>query len=62
MKKPRTINALYEELIAEDPNCAITKTALRRLVTTGAIPSTRVGTKYLVCKEDLDAYFSGGAE
>ena len=53
MKKPRTINALYEELITADPNCALTKTALRRLVVTGKIPSTRIGVKYLVCLEDV---------
>lgn len=56
MKKPRTINALYEELIAADPNCGLTKTAIRRLVTTGRIPSTKIGQKYLVCLEDVEAF------
>ena len=55
MKKPRTINTLYE-LITADPNCALTKTALRRLIIAGTIPSTKIGQKYLVCLEDVEAF------
>ena len=56
MKKPRTINTLYEVLITADPNCALTKTALRRLIIAGTIPSTKIGQKYLVCLEDVEAF------
>lgn len=56
MKHVRTIDKLHEELLSEDPGCALTKTALRRLVITGAIPSTRIGQKYLVSREAVEKY------
>ena len=42
-----------------DPHTAVTKTALRRLVTSGQIPSVRVGAKYLVDLGALDDFFGG---
>lgn len=42
MAKARTINEMHKELMKEDPSCGLTKTALRRLVVTGAIPSVSV--------------------
>lgn len=56
MRHVRTVDRLHEELIQDDPGCALTKTALRRLVITGVIPSNRVGRKYLVAREDVEAY------
>lgn len=56
MEKVRTIEQLHRELLADDPGCALTKTALRRLVITGSIPSTRVGAKYLVSREAVEKY------
>ena len=56
MQHVRTIDALHKELMADDPGCALTKSALRRLVTTGKIPSTRVGQKYLVSREAVEKY------
>lgn len=56
MQHVRTIDKLHEELMADDPGCALTKSALRRLVTTGKIPSTRVGQKYLVSREAVEKY------
>lgn len=56
MRHVRTVDRLHEELLREDPGCALTKTALRRLVITGVIPSNRVGRKYLVAREDVEAY------
>ena len=38
---------------------ALTKTALRRLVTTGKLPSVRIGQKYLVSLEALEDYLHG---
>ncbi len=59
MAKARTINEMHKELMKEDPSCGLTKTALRRLVVTGAIPSVRVGVKYLVTRESVDRYLEG---
>ena len=57
----RTIDEAAAFLRQADPNTAVTKTALRRLVTSGQIPSVRVGTKYLVDLGVLDEFFSGQA-
>lgn len=55
----RTIDQAAAYIQQSDPETAITKTALRRLVTTGQLPSVRVGVKYLVSLDALDAYLSG---
>ena len=47
----RTIDQAAAWLRENDPDCAVTKTALRRLVVTGQFPSVRIGSKYLI---DLD--------
>ena len=44
----RTIDQAAEYVKTTDPDTALTKTAIRRLVTTGALPSVKVGQKYLV--------------
>lgn len=54
----RGIDAAHAELLKADPACALTKTALRRLVVTGEIPSVRVGTKYLIDLDRLELYLS----
>ena len=59
---PRTITQLHAEMIAADPNCALTLTALRRLVRCGAIKSCRVGSKYLVTHEAVEVFLSGKTE
>lgn len=59
MRMMRTIPEAYAHLLKEDPETAITKTALRRMVVSGAIPSVKVGRKYLVPLEAIDAYLSG---
>lgn len=56
MRHMRTIDKLHKDLLQNDPGCALTKTALRRLVVTGVIPSKRVGQKYLVAHEDVEKY------
>lgn len=53
----RTINEAAVFLQQADPDTAVTKTALRRLVTSGQIPSVRVGAKYLVDLGVLDEFF-----
>lgn len=57
----RTIEQLYEEVKRMDPETALTKTALRNLVISGAIPSRRAGQKYLVTVEALETYMNGAA-
>jgi len=55
----RTIEQAAGYLQEQDSETAITKTALRRLVTTGQIPSVRVGQKYLVSLEAIDEFLQG---
>lgn len=55
----RTIESAYAELVAADPGCCLTKTALRRLVVTGEIKSVKVGSKYLVNLDSVDEYLLG---
>ena len=55
----RTINEAAAYMVQADPRTAVTKTALRRLITSGQIPSVRVGAKYLVDLGVLDEFFGG---
>ena len=55
----RTINEAAVFLQQADPDTAVTKTALRRLVTSGQIPSVRVGAKYLIDLSALDEFLGG---
>lgn len=59
MPRMRTIDGAHAELLREDPGCELTKTALRRMVVTGQVPSCRVGTKYLVDLDTLAEYIFG---
>lgn len=56
----RTIAETAKHIRAVDPDIALTETALRRLVITGVLPSVRVGVKYLVDLDALDAFLAGG--
>ncbi len=59
----RTFETGFAEIKATDPNTGLTKTALRRIVVSGAIPSVRIGTgskpTYLFNLDDLYAYLNG---
>ncbi len=59
ISKMRTIEAAYAELIAFDPKCCLTKTALRRLVVEGEIKSVRIGAKYLIDMAQLNQFLTG---
>lgn len=59
MARMRTIDQAFAWLREQDPETALTKTALRRMVTTGALPSVRVGQKYLLCLDTLEAHLNG---
>ena len=60
--KPRTIAQLHAELMAADPGCALTLTALRRLVRSGEIRSCRVGQKYLVTHAAVSDFLAGNMQ
>lgn len=55
----RTIEQAAAWLQEADPDTAITKTALRRLVTTGKLPSVQVGQKYLLNLDVLESFLQG---
>jgi hypothetical protein len=57
----RGIKQAIEEIRESDPNTAFTEKALRRLVLTGAIPSVRIGAKYLINMDILNAYLYSGS-
>lgn len=59
LPRMRTIDAAAAWLRENDPDTAFTKTALRRLVVSGQLPSVRVGTKYLVDLDILSDYLRG---
>ena len=55
---PRTISQLHQEMITADPNCALTMSALRRLVRSGQIKSVKIGTKYIVTHRAVSEFLS----
>lgn len=59
MPRMRTLDQAHAWLMERDPETALTKTALRRLVTTGQLPAVRVGGKYLVNLEVLESFLNG---
>ena len=59
--RARTIREAASYFRESDPETCLTETAIRRLICTGAVPSARVGRKYLVMVEALEAYLSGAA-
>ena len=59
MVRTRTIKEAAAYFRKNDPQTCLTETAIRTLLRTGAVPSIRVGKKYLVSLEALDAYLVG---
>lgn len=57
--KMRTIDQCAAYIKAIDPESSLTKTAIRRMVITGEIPSVRAGQKYLIALENLEKYLEG---
>jgi len=58
MLRMRTINQAITEIKQADQNTAITERAIRRLITTNAVPSIKIGCKYLVDMDNLERYLS----
>lgn len=55
----RTIKQTIQELKAMDSETAFTETALRRAISSGAIPHLRAGNKILVNLDNVELYLSG---
>jgi hypothetical protein len=59
MVRTRTIKEAAVYFRETDPQTSLTETAIRTLLRTGAVPSVRVGKKYLVAVEALESYLTG---
>ena len=62
MIRTRTIREAAAYFKERDPNTCLTETAIRTLLRTGAVPSARIGKKYLVAIEALEEYLSGAIQ
>jgi len=62
MIRTRTIREAAVYFRENDPGTCLTEAAIRTLLRTGAVPSVRVGKKYLVTLEALEKYLAGEAE
>lgn len=62
MVRTRTIREAAVYFREMDPQTCLTETAIRTLLRTGAVPSVRVGKKYLVTLEVLERYLTGEME
>lgn len=60
--RTRTIREAAAYFRETDPQTCLTETAIRRLICSGVVPSARVGRKYLVTVEALEAYLSGNCQ
>ena len=60
--KMRTLPEAVAILREQDPETAVTLSALRRAVKTGAVPAVMIGTKALVDMDKLETYLSPGKE
>ncbi len=59
MERIRTITEAVAYFKEQDPKTAINRTAIRRAVVDGLVPSMKVGKKWLVSLDALERYFSG---
>lgn len=59
MLRTRTIREAAAYFQENAPQTCLTETAIRTLLRTGVVPSARVGRKYLVTIEALEAYLGG---
>ena len=60
MLHTRTIREAAAWFKSQDPHTCLTETAIRTLLRSGRVPCVRLGKKYLVTIEALEAYLSGG--
>lgn len=59
MPRMRLLKQAHAEILAADPDTALTMTALRRLVLSGAIPVVYSGRKRFINMDALMDYLSG---
>ena len=59
MTRMRTIREAALFIREVDPGTSLTETAIRRFVTSGVLPSVRVGHKYLLSLENLEKLLAG---
>lgn len=59
MSRIRSIDDAYKLLVEEDPDTAVTKYFIRKLVTEGTIPSFKTGNKHLLDVDVLHSYLYG---
>ena len=62
MIRTRTIREAAAYFKETGPDTCRTETAIRTLLRTGAVPSARIGKKYLVAIEALEEYLSGAIQ
>ena len=62
MTHVRTIKEAAAYFKTVDEGTCLTETAIRTLVRTGKVASTKVGKKYLVSLETLEEYLQGKAD
>ncbi len=55
----RTLDECYNELVAIDPNTAVSKYFIRRLAMSGTVPCIMAGRKRLINFDKLLAYLNG---
>lgn len=60
MPRMRTIEQAAAYVHEKDRQSALTKTAIRRLVITGTIPSCKIGSKYLINLDKLEEVLTAG--
>lgn len=56
MQRIRTIQQAYNEIKEKDPDTAFSCHLLRQLVSSGAIPSIKAGTRFLINMEVVEKY------
>ena len=62
MVRTRTIREAAVYFHEQDPVTCLTETAILTLLRSGTVPCARVGKKYLVSLEALEAYLTGDTE
>ena len=60
LPKMRTLDECYEEIKSVDPNTAISKYFIRKLVLSGKIPCIKSGCKRLINFDSLIEYIANG--
>ena len=60
MPRMRTAQGVLDTIKTDDPSTAVTLRYIRRLISSGAVPVTNVGTKKLVDADKVIEYIAAG--